>query len=148
MPPPNLTGLLSKLRAPIFNTMAVENNARTGTKYLRRRLRGPGVMAYVRKQVSVRALNAFVPWNKYAGWDRLERPDGRPNYHLPPNEAVLPGFMPAPRHPKPGTKDKPNGWLEDGDEMVRFDDVVRRRKMGKGPVKKGELCGWLGGADG
>ncbi|CAK9779602.1 hypothetical protein CC85DRAFT_266204 [Cutaneotrichosporon oleaginosum] len=136
MPPPSLTGLLTRLRAPIFNTLAPESNARTGTKYLRRRLRGPGMLAYIRKGVSLRTLNAYVPWNKYAGWDR-ERPDGKA-YHLPPSQAVPPGFEEIPRYPKPGTANKPNGWLESGREMERFDDVARRRKMGKGPVKKGE----------
>ncbi|GMK58332.1 hypothetical protein CspeluHIS016_0503640 [Cutaneotrichosporon spelunceum] len=138
MPPPSLTGVLAQLRAPIFNTLAPTSNARTGTKYLRRRLRGPGMLAYVRKGFNVPALNAFVKWNKYAGWDRLDRPGGQPNYHLPPEEAVPSGFLEVPRYAKPGTANKPNGWLESGREMERFDDVARRRKMGKGPVKKGE----------
>jgi hypothetical protein len=137
MPPPSLTGLLAQIRAPIFNTLAPATNARTGTKYLRRRLRGPAMLAYVRKPTSLPALNAFVKWNKYAGWDRPDRPDGKPNYHLPPDEAVPAGFLEIPRHAKPGTANKPNGWIESGREMERFDDVARRRKMGKGPVKKG-----------
>lgn len=136
MPPPNLTTMLSALRAPIFNTVAVENNARTGTKYLRRRLRGPGVMNYIRTPVSIPALNRNVKWNKYAGWDTLERPDGKPNYHLPPDQAVLPGFVEIERNLKPGST-KPAGWIESASEAVRFDDVMRKRKMGKGPVKKG-----------
>lgn len=139
MPPPSLTSILSALRAPIFNTLAVENNARTGTKYLRRRLRGPGVLNYIRQHRAIPPLNRFVKWNKYAGWDRLDRPDGKANYHLPPHEAVIPGFLEVERHPKPGTADKPNGWIEDGDELARFEDVNRKRKMGKGPVKKGAL---------
>jgi hypothetical protein len=144
---PNLTQLLSKLRAPIFNTMAVADNARTGTKYLRRRLRGPSILNYVLqpRMPSLRALNANVPHNQFYGWDGAARADGKASFHLPPSQVVAEGWEEVATLPKPGSQARPaddfklSGWVEDGREFMRFEDVARKRKLGKGPPPKGEF---------
>jgi len=150
MAAPNLTQLLSKLRAPIFNTLPVTSNARTGTKYLRRRLRGPAVLNYVGHGMmpNIKTLNANTEHNKYFGWDGRARVDGK-QYHLPSHLVVAEGWTEVERKPRPGppvpparreaeAAARPSGWLEDPNEYVRFEDVARKRKLGKGPPKKGE----------
>ncbi|KAL1409137.1 hypothetical protein Q8F55_005964 [Vanrija albida] len=146
MPPANLTSLLSSLRAPIFNTAAVASNARTGAKYLRKRLRGPSVLNYVPTFPRLKDLNRITASNKYAGWDGLatpEQPGGL--YQLPKHLLVPDGFEEIPRLAKPGPRIKGQeanlklaGWVEDYTEYVRFEDVGKRRARGKGAPKKGQ----------
>lgn len=144
-----LSQLLSKLRAPIFNTIPATSNARTGTKYLRRRLRGPAVLNYhpMTSMPNIKTVTANTPWNKYYGWDGAVRCDAdkRPSYHLPPDQVVAPGWTEVTRKPAPGTMAlppkarTPSKWLVNPREYTRFEDVQRRLKIGKGPPKKGEL---------
>ncbi|KAL7422484.1 hypothetical protein Q5752_003132 [Cryptotrichosporon argae] len=143
--PPNLASLLTSLRAPIFNTLPALTNARTGTKYLRRRLRGPSVLAYLPRAPALTALNASVPWNKYAGW-RGDAANSEARGMLPAGQVVEDGFVEVERRARagpPGTNKKGAerelaGWVDSEAEKVRFDDVARKRRIGKGPPKKGQ----------
>ena len=65
----NLPAVLSELRSGIFGTAHNPNNARTGAKYLRRRLRGPSAVAYYPRQLTLATLNAETPWNRFANWE-------------------------------------------------------------------------------
>lgn len=145
MPPANLTTLLSSLRAPIFNTAAVSSNARTGAKYLRKRLRGPSVLNYIPTFPRLRDLNKNHVSNKYAGWEGLaaaDQPGGL--YQLPKSMVCAPGYEEIERREKPGPPIKQRvtvktaGWVEDEAEYTRFDDVAKKRARGKGAPKKGE----------
>lgn len=150
MPPPQITTLLSALRAPIFNTLAVTSNIRTGNKYLRRRLRGDAILNYHPKPRTpdVKALNANTPENQYYGWDGSERCDAATaaSPHLP-FPAVTPGFVEVQRYARPsagqGRISVPGPfagrWLEDSKEYDRFEHVAHMRKLGKGAPKKG-MC--------
>ncbi|TXT10581.1 hypothetical protein VHUM_02086 [Vanrija humicola] len=149
MPPANLTTLLSTLRAPIFNTAVVSSNARTGAKYLRKRLRGPSVLNYIPVFPRLRDLNS--PTSKYAGWQgdaTPEQPGGL--YQLPKHMVVADGFEEIGRREKPGPPIKQRavvkkaGWLESEAEYTRFDDIAKRRARGKGAPPKGE---WEQGND-
>lgn len=60
--------VLSELRSSIFGTAHNPTAARTGSKYLRRRLRGPSAVAYYPKTISLASLNAETPWNRFANW--------------------------------------------------------------------------------
>jgi hypothetical protein len=149
----NLTTLLSQLRAPIFNTLAVESNARTGNKYLRRALRGPAVLDYVPqpRTPSLKALNSPKGWNQFHGWNGAPIHGDRPSPHLPRHLAIAEGWKEVRSRGKPGPKNlrpadakfaQPAGWVEDPREYVRFKDVARKKRLGKGPPKKGEST-WM-----
>ncbi|WOO82601.1 uncharacterized protein LOC62_04G006081 [Vanrija pseudolonga] len=145
MPPANLTTLLSSLRAPIFNTAAVASNARTGAKYLRKRLRGPSVLNYIPTFPRLKDLNSTHVSNKYAGWEGLSGPD-QPGglYQLPKSMVCAEGYEEVERREKPGPPIKqravvkPAGWVESDAEYTRFDDVAKKRARGKGAPKKGQ----------
>lgn len=69
--PPTLTSvhtLLSSLRSGIFQTAHNPTAARTGAKYLRRRLVGPSAVRYYPRMPKLSTLNALVPWNEYGNW--------------------------------------------------------------------------------
>lgn len=146
----NLHNLLQTLRSPIFNTVATTSNARTGAKYLKRRLRAPAALAYVPHMPSIKGLNRNEKWNVYAGWDGLAQP-GQPGHeHQLPQHMVVPPpmggleFEEVERSAKPGPprlEKKLAGWIEDRQEYIRFDDVARRNRLGKGPPRKGEYDG-------
>ncbi|WVO17167.1 hypothetical protein L204_104859 [Cryptococcus depauperatus] len=74
----SLHNLLSSLRSPIFQTLSNPSSARMGTKYLRRRLRGPAVVSYYPQLTfpfpKLSKLNKNVPSNPFAGWDGKSLP--------------------------------------------------------------------------
>lgn len=61
--------VLSELRSGIFGTAHNPSNARTGAKYLRRRLKGPSAVAYYPKTLRLATINAETPWNRFANWE-------------------------------------------------------------------------------
>lgn len=149
--PPNLHNLLSSLRSPIFNTISNPTSARMGTKYLRRRLRGPTVASYYPQLTNpfpkLSLLNKNIPENPFAGWDGSKLPSviktkkGKVLYEniewqnegamLRKDEVVERGFEEVARR-------KGLGWLEDPIEQKRIVRVARKKRFGKGPPKKGE----------
>lgn len=142
---PSLHYLLSSLRSPIFNTAAVTSNARTGAKYLKRRLRSPGALQYAMQFPTMRAL---ANQKEYRGWEGLARPgDDGYDTQLPADMVVPPSteevtFVEVPRAARPGpsniTKYRSH-WIEDSHEYIRFEYVDRKRAMGKMAPKKGEF---------
>lgn len=137
MPPPQVRELLTQLRAPIFNILPTLTNERTGMKYLRRRLIGRPTVNYFQALPRLKPLNYDVPGNPYNGWD------GSGAAHQA--EVVAPGFVEAERRGRPaltftGENDQRAGWIEDADEYVRFKDLFKYKRKGKGPPKKGERC--------
>ncbi|KAK4684970.1 small subunit ribosomal protein S33, partial [Tremellales sp. Uapishka_1] len=126
--PTSLPTLLSQIRSPIFQTLPNPQNLRTGTKYLRRRLRGPSVAAYYPTLPKLASLNSLHPSNKYAGWQGLSVANA---HALIGNDVVEAGFVEVERR-------EGAGWLEDEEERVRSQEVIARRKMGRGPPKKGQ----------
>jgi hypothetical protein len=142
MPAPQLTQLLSQLRAPIFNTLPVVSNARNGAKYLKRRLRGPSIINYAPQlsMPSIKFITSNKAMNPYAGW---EGNGLNSSYMLPKDKLVPEGCVEIERSVKPGHNARdPNAarapWLVNPREEERFADVARKRKLGKGPPKKGE----------
>ncbi|EAL19778.1 hypothetical protein CNBG0710 [Cryptococcus deneoformans B-3501A] len=149
--PPNLHNLLSSLRSPIFNTISNPTWARMGTKYLRRRLRGPTVASYYPQLTNpfpkLSLLNKNIPENPFAGWDGRKLPSviktkkGKVLYEniewqnegamLRKDEVVERGFEEVARR-------KGLGWLEDPIEQRRIVRVARKKRFGKGPPKKGQ----------
>lgn len=139
-----LHNLLSSLRSPIFNTVAVTSNARTGAKYLKRRLRSPGALLYAVQPPSIKEL---ANDKMFRGWEGLARP-GEPGYNhqLPANMVVPPSvegfeFVEVERAARPGPRSQKkyaSRWIEDIDEYIRFDDLDRKKAAGKGAPKKGE----------
>ncbi|KAK8849732.1 hypothetical protein IAR55_005067 [Kwoniella newhampshirensis] len=148
---PNLHNLLSSLRSPIFQTLSNPTSSRMGTKYLRRRLRGPSIATYYPQLTNpfpkLSLLNRNLPSNPFAGWDGQRLPTEVRNRRgkvvldnitwkgegsmLRSNELVDDGLKEVER--KRGL-----GWLEDGVEQRRLIRVGRRRRFGKGPPKKGQ----------
>ena len=141
--PRSLPSLLSSLRAPIFQTQHNPTNLRLGTKYLRGRLRSPSMINYYPTVPNLRRLNKQNPFNKYANWQGLkperllaetpERWRGKPwaAKMLMGTEVVENGFEEMERV-------QGAGWLWDEKEDARVKKVARRRRIGKGPPKKGE----------
>ncbi|WRT69762.1 uncharacterized protein IL334_006753 [Kwoniella shivajii] len=147
----NLHNLLSSLRSPIFQTLSNPTSSRMGTKYLRRRLRGPSIASYYPQLTnpfpSISALNKTHPSNPFAGWEgsklpeTISRPSGRvvmenvqwknEGSMLRNSELVDDGFEEIGR--KRGL-----GWLADGKEVRRAERVRVRKTAGKGPPKKGQ----------
>nr|ODN92270.1 hypothetical protein L204_05369 [Cryptococcus depauperatus CBS 7855] len=147
----SLHNLLSSLRSPIFQTLSNPSSARMGTKYLRRRLRGPAVVSYYPQLTfpfpKLSKLNKNVPSNPFAGWDGKSLPtvlrNGKGRVVMEnvewknegamfkASEVVEEGFKEVPRR-------KGLGWLEDPLEQKRLANVARKRRFGKGPPKKGQ----------
>ncbi|ODO01486.1 hypothetical protein I350_06306 [Cryptococcus amylolentus CBS 6273] len=148
---PNLHNLLSSLRSPIFQTISNPTSARMGTKYLRKRLRGPSVASYYPQLTNpypkLSLLNKNIPSNPFAGWDGNPLPSAIKNRKgkvlldniqwknagsmLRASELVDNGFAEVERR-------KGTGWLENPVEQRRVARVARRRRLGKGPPKKGQ----------
>ncbi|OCF43853.1 hypothetical protein I317_02296 [Kwoniella heveanensis CBS 569] len=148
----NLHNLLSSLRSPIFHTLSNPTSARMGTKYLRRRLRGPSVASYYPQLTNpfpkIQHLNKTHPSNPFAGWDGAKLPETltTPNSGkvikenvqwknegamLRDSELVDDGFTEVGRK-------KGLGWLAEGKEVRRAEKVRLRKAAGKGPPKKGQ----------
>lgn len=144
--PPNLPSLLSSLRAPIFQTQHNPLFLRLGTKYLRRRLRSPSMINYYPVIPSIRRYNLQSPRNIYSNWQGLH-----PNTFLPADkkgtdEASLAVWKSKPLMGRDVVEEgfeeiervQGAGWLWDEKEDARVKKVGRRRRIGKGPPKKGE----------
>lgn len=67
----SLHHLLSSLRSPIFNTSHNPTNARTGAKYLKRRLKGPSAINYYPTPINLKKMNSKNPFNRYANWEGI-----------------------------------------------------------------------------
>lgn len=113
---------LQALRSTVFQTTHNPENHRLGTKYLRRALRGPAVVAYYPQRINVARLN---------------RDPAFADFLTPKREAdgsligvVEDGFEECDRVVGAG-------WLDDAKERVRATEVAERRKNGRGPPKKG-----------
>ena len=143
--PNNLTSLLSSLRSPIFQTQHNPLAQRLGTKYLRRRLRGPSLTEYYPSLPNLRSLNRQAPNNIYSNWQGLVQPEsllvGKRSHDqegvvawraqvVTGREVVPDGFDEVERVGGAG-------WLWDEMEDARLTKVARRRRIGKGPPKKG-----------
>ncbi|KAK6908882.1 hypothetical protein L486_01473 [Kwoniella mangroviensis CBS 10435] len=149
---PNLHNLLSSLRSPIFQTLSNPTSSRMGTKYLRRRLRGPSIASYYPQLTnpfpSISALNRTHPSNPFAGWQGnplpssltttnsgkviMENPVWKNEGNMLRNsELVDEGFEEV-------TRKRGLGWLADGNEVKRAERVRMRKAAGKGPPKKGQ----------
>jgi small subunit ribosomal protein S33 len=115
---------LQALQSSIFQTTHNPQNLRLGTKYLRRALRGPAVVAYYPGKVNVARLNRLPAFADFATPKRRE--DGS----LIP--VVEDGFEECERVVGAG-------WLDDAKERVRRTEVAERKIKGRGPPKKGEL---------
>ena len=153
--PPSLPSLLSSLRSPIFQTQHNPLSLRLGTKYLRRRLRGPSMLTYYPTLPSLRRLNLQTPHNPYANWQGLhpssllggvEGQQG-PGEELEGKGAdrgrswkakVLMGKKVVEDGWEEMERAKGSGWVWDEKEDARVKKVARRRRIGKGPPKKGE----------
>lgn len=145
MSSPSLHYLLSSLRSPIFNTVAVTSNARTGSKYLKRRLRAENALLYA---VQSPTMRVFANDKKFRGWEGLARP-GEDGYdtQLPVDMVVPPStpfaeYTEVERAARPGpsniTKYRSH-WIEDANEYIRFDVLDTKRANGKTAPKKGEF---------
>ncbi|WVQ78987.1 hypothetical protein IAT38_001079 [Cryptococcus sp. DSM 104549] len=121
-----LHSLLSSLRAPIFQTLHNPTNARMGTKYLRRRLIGPAVASYYPQMVTRnppnRVLNRASPSNPFHRTEEIK--------------AFERQFEPVGW--KEARRSAPTGFLKDPVEEKRVRKVEARRRLGKGPPKKGQ----------
>ncbi|EJT51799.1 hypothetical protein A1Q2_03002 [Trichosporon asahii var. asahii CBS 8904] len=152
MSSPSLHYLLSSLRSPIFNTAAVTSNARTGAKYLKRRLRADNALLYA---VQSPTMRVFANDKNFRGWEGLARPgDDGYDTQLPIDMVVPPStanveFVEVPRAARPGpsniTKYRSH-WIEDANEYVRFDVLDGKRANGKTAPKKGEFADGSEGA--
>lgn len=140
--PANLPSLLSSLRSPIFQTQHNPLSLRLGTKYLRRRLRGPSMLTYYPEVPCLRRFNLQNPHNKFANWQGLKpailpasgKGEGGRAWKakaLMGKEVIEEGFEEMIRV-------KGAGWLWDEKEDARVTKVARRRRIGKGPPKKGQ----------
>ncbi|WWC92876.1 uncharacterized protein L201_007838 [Kwoniella dendrophila CBS 6074] len=147
----NLHNLLSSLRSPIFQTLSNPTSSRMGTKYLRKRLRGPSIATYYPQLTnpfpSISALNKIHPSNPFSGWQGNKLPSElitpesgkiimkdviwkNEGNMLRNSELVDEGFEEVSR--KRGL-----GWLADSKEVKRSERVKLRKSAGKGPPKKG-----------
>jgi hypothetical protein len=139
--------VLSELRSGIFGTAHNPSNARTGAKYLRRRLKGPSAVAYYPKTLRLATINAETPWNRFANWEGTwavaqgaetqEGEEARPRiWAAQMNQLSADQVVPGPRwtevERQPGA-----GWVHDEKERVRMEEVELKRAMGRGPPKKG-----------
>ncbi len=145
VPTRSAVNALKLVQSQIFQTVHNPDALRTGAKYLRKRLRGPAMLAYLPPRINLRKLvdapeYAFDPprpkrpedtagnavWNKY----EAELLDVRRRGN------VEPGFIEVER-------DETLGWLADMKEVTRRKEVAERRADGRGPPKKG-MCGEVG----
>lgn len=143
MSTPKLHYLLSTLRSPIFNTVATTSNARTGAKYLKRRLRSENALLYA---VQSPTMRVFANDKNFRGWEGLARPgDDGYDTQLPAHMVVPPSskfreFVEVERAARPGpsniTKYRSH-WIEDAHEYIRFDVLDNKRAHGKQAPKKG-----------
>lgn len=132
------------LRSPIFNTAAVTSNARTGAKYLKRRLRAPNALQYAVQPPSIKKL---AEAKEFQGWEGNAQP-GEPGYKtMIPSHMLMPPEIPGvayaevERASRPGPRAQrkyASRWIENIDEYVRFSDLDRKQAAGKGAPKKGE----------
>ena len=139
--PSSLNSLLSSLRAPILQTQHNPLCQRLGTKYLRRRLRAPSMINYYPVVPSLRKLNLHNPHNIYANWDGSRpAPVSRGEEQLPVSWKARPVMgreMVEEGYEEMG-RVQGAGWLWDEKEDARVKKVARRRRIGKGPPKKGD----------
>jgi hypothetical protein len=150
--PSNLPNILSSLRSSIFQTLSNPTSARTGSKYLRRRLVGPSLIKYYPKLPSLRVLNSATPFNPYANWEglpaglfqqRAVAKDGTPGQtdkwgemSWRSREQML--VDPVEKGWQEVTRVRGAGWVDDARERLRAEEVQVKRAAGKGPPKKGE----------
>jgi small subunit ribosomal protein S33 len=131
---------LQLVQSQIYQTSYNPDRVRTGAKYLRKRLRGPSMVAYLPPKINLRKIldapeYAFDParpvrpdetaqrgvWDTYEAELMKIRSQGN----------VAEGFIEVER-------DETAGWLRDQKEYVRMKEVAERRAEGRGPPKKGE----------
>lgn len=143
MSTPKLHYLLSTLRSPIFNTVATTSNARTGAKYLKRRLRSENALLYA---VQSPTMRVFANDKNFRGWEGLARPgDDGYDTQLPAHMVVPPSnefreFVEVERAARPGPsniKKYRSHWIEDAHEYIRFDVLDNKKAHGKQAPKKG-----------
>jgi hypothetical protein len=157
MPPPtipsNLPTILSSLRSSIFGSFSNPTGSRTGAKYLRRRLVGPSLLRYYPKSLNLSALNAATPYNRYANWEGFNPATfqqistaraGSQGQVEKWGEMTWrsSGMQKIGAVTEEGWKEvervKGAGWVDDARERVRAEEVMMRKRAGKGPPKKGE----------
>ncbi len=156
--PSNLPTLLSSLRSPIFQTLHNPTSSRLGTKYLRHRMRGPSMVDYYPVVPSLNRLNNPKSYNIYANWQGLPQPNDLLSARdkerkgeervagLRWRARVLTGKDVTEGGFEEMERVKGAGWLWDEKEDGRVKKVARRRRIGKGPPKKGE-SGRMSGLD-
>lgn len=165
LPPQSLHNLLTSLRSPIFLSSHNPTSARLGTKYLSKPLAGPSITKYYPTQLPLKALNAQVPWNKYANWQglpiaQLVARDGKSKSvsgqmkekWIEKDREWIAKPVIGRENTEVGFKGVKRvegaGWLWDKEEDRRLKKVIRRRRIGKGKPKKGEsafvILGWDG----
>lgn len=113
-PPSQLLRKVAEAQAKVFSTMPLQPEGsapglRTGAKYLRQRLVGPSMLNYYPPAVNMRPISKqlFGPGGPLDGM-AWKAPDGSLRRHI-----------------------------VDPKEFQRLADVERKRKLGKGPPKKG-----------
>jgi small subunit ribosomal protein S33 len=115
-PPSTILRSLAEVQAKVFQTtpprpLGEPSSVRTGAKFLRKRLVGPSMLKYYPPTLSIKTVNSFL---------------------------TAPGM---PLHRK--TWQAPDGTKRRGlihsKELQRLEDVERKKAIGKGPPKKGEL---------
>ena len=71
--PPSRLSLLTKLRCAIFQTSYNPTSARTGAKYLKRRLRGPSMVSYYPEEFNISKIVKSYPELEMVDEDEVER---------------------------------------------------------------------------
>jgi hypothetical protein len=128
------------VQSQIYQTAYNPDGVRTGAKYLRKRLRGPSMVAYLPPKLNLRKLidapeYAFDPPRperpadnaSRAAWDDYEVK----LLQVRRQANVAEGFIEVER-------DETAGWLRDEQEFIRQKEVNERRAEGRGPPKKGK----------
>ena len=70
---PSRLAALTRLRCEIFQTAYNPTSVRTGAKYLRARLRGPSMISYYPKQLTVAHFNRMSGNFRVQDWDEYQR---------------------------------------------------------------------------
>ncbi|KAE8220903.1 hypothetical protein CF319_g5644 [Tilletia indica] len=112
-PPKSTLQSLAALRASLFGTTYNPHNVRTGAKYLRKPLVGPGMLSYYPPTLKLSEVRKFLL-------------DGRRLAGLPDDTDRSAAEVVAAR------------MVYTPYELQRLEDVKRRKALGKGPPKKGE----------